>query len=122
LLADRRVLILLDNANSADQVRPLLPGGPGCLLLVTSRNQLAGLVARDGGRQLTLDVFTAEESHALLAGVVGRHRVTAEPDATAELAQLCAYLPLALRIAAANLARRPQHTIAGYAAELRTGN
>jgi DNA-binding SARP family transcriptional activator/tetratricopeptide (TPR) repeat protein len=122
LLANKRMLVLLDNAASADQVRPLLPGTGGCLVVVTSRDQLAGLIALDGARRLTLDVLTPDESAALLGRILGEDRVGAEPGAVAELARLCAYLPLALRIAAANLTGRPNHTIAGYTAELRTND
>jgi tetratricopeptide (TPR) repeat protein/DNA-binding SARP family transcriptional activator len=122
LLADRRVLVVLDNAHSPDQVRPLLPGNPHCMVVVTSRDQLAGLVAREGALRLSLDVLTPDEAHSLLGRVLGADRVRAEPDATAELARLCAYLPLALRTAAANLLGRPQDTMAAHAARLRAGN
>jgi DNA-binding SARP family transcriptional activator len=90
VLADRRVLIVLDNAGTVDQVRPLLPGSSGCLALVTSRDRLAGLVARDGARRLTLDVLPADEAHTL-----GSERVRAEPEATAQLATACARPPRA---------------------------
>jgi DNA-binding SARP family transcriptional activator len=119
LLAGRSMLILLDNAGSADQVRPLLPAGSTCLVLVTSRERLRGLAALDGARLLTLDVLTPEDAVALLV----RHRVAAEvPSAVAELAKLCAYLPLALRIAAANLAGHPGADVAAYTDELAHGN
>ena len=119
LLAGRRMLVLLDNAHSPEQVRPLLPGDPGCVVLVTSRDAFAGLTARDGAHRLTLDVLNPEDAHTLLVRILGARRVSAEPDATAELARLCAYLPLALRIAAATLNVRSQHRIAGYVADLR---
>ncbi len=122
LLAGKRVLVVLDNARDADQVRPLLPGSPGCLVLVTSRERLAGLVAHEGARPLALDVLTPAEAHDLLALVLGAERVAAEPEAAAELVRLCAYLPLALRIAAADLAFRPQRTIAALVAKLAEGN
>jgi DNA-binding SARP family transcriptional activator/Tfp pilus assembly protein PilF len=122
LLADSRVLVVLDNARDADQVRPLLPGSPDCLVLVTSRDRLSGLLARDGARRLTLDVLTPEEASALLARILGERRVTAEPQPTTELARACAWLPLALRIAAANLANQPRRSIASYVAELESGN
>lgn len=118
-LAGRRVLVLADNARSVDQVRPLLPGTPGCLVLVTSRDRLGGLVAREGALRLTLDVLTADEAQDLLIRILGVERVTAEQDAAAELAGVCAYLPLALRIAAANLVLRPHRSIADHVAELR---
>jgi tetratricopeptide (TPR) repeat protein len=122
LLAERRVLVVLDNAASVDDVRPLLPGGARCRALVTSRNRLGGLVARDGAEQLTLDVLRPDESYALLAGLLGRQRVAAEPDAVAALAQLCDHLPLALRIAAANLTAGPHRTIDAYRAGLARGD
>jgi DNA-binding SARP family transcriptional activator/tetratricopeptide (TPR) repeat protein len=122
LLAGRRVLVVLDNAGSAEQVRPLLPGAAGCAVLVTSRDDLRGLTALDGARQLRLDVLPPAESLALLAGMVGADRVAAEPAAAGELARLCAHLPLALRIAGAHLAAHPVQPVEGYAAELAGGN
>jgi DNA-binding SARP family transcriptional activator/Tfp pilus assembly protein PilF len=121
-LADKRMLVLLDNARDPDQVRPLLPGSPGCLVVVTSRDRLGGLVAKEGARRLTLDVLTPDEARDLLGRLLGETRVHAEPAAAAELARVCAHLPLALRIAAANLADRPQRSIAGYVAELGQGD
>ncbi|GAA1739250.1 AfsR/SARP family transcriptional regulator [Luedemannella helvata] len=117
--AERRLLVLLDNARDADQVRPLLPGGPGCLVIVTSRDHLAGLVARDGAARVAVDVLGPEEAHCLLATLLGADRVTAEPAATVELARLCSYLPLALRIAAANVIVRGYDTIDSYVTSLR---
>ncbi|GIG56716.1 SARP family transcriptional regulator [Longispora fulva] len=107
-LADRRVLVVLDNARHPDQVRPLLPGGAGSRALVTSRDRLAGLTARDGARRLALDVLGPGEAVALLGTVIGPERVAAEPDAAAELVALCGHLPLAVRITAAHLADRPE--------------
>ena len=107
LLADKRALILLDNARDADQVRPLLPATPTALVLVTSRNGLAGLVAADGAQPLCLDVLTDAEARKLIAGRIGAARLAAEPAATGELIGLCARLPLALAIAAARAARAP---------------
>src|SRR5215211_7424734 len=118
LLADKRLLVVLDNARHADQVRPLLPASPGCLVLVSSRDRLLGLVARDGARPLTLDVVSPAEAGELLAGIVGPDRVAAESAAAAELARRCGLLPLALRIAAANLLDQPGRGIADYLAEL----
>jgi DNA-binding SARP family transcriptional activator len=120
LLAPRRMLVVLDNAGSPDQVRPLLPGSPGCLALVTSRDRLDGLVARDGAYRLTLDVLAPSEAEILLRRTVGSDRLAGDADARAELARLCAYLPLALRIAAANLSGR-RIDVASYAQRLRTG-
>jgi hypothetical protein len=117
LLADRRVLVVLDNARSPEQVRPLLPGNRECLVLVTSRDQLGGLVALDGARRLTLDVLTARDAVDLLGRVLGSARVAAEPAAAARLARDCAYLPMALRLAAAGLSG-PDGRIGPYAARL----
>ncbi|SEC54930.1 DNA-binding transcriptional activator of the SARP family [Amycolatopsis tolypomycina] len=122
LTTDRRILVLLDNAVDPDQVRPLLPAGPGCLVVVTARDRLTGLVAVHGARRLTLDVLSPDDAVALLADVLGHGRVHAEPEAALEFAKLCVHLPLALRIAAANLADRPGSGIDDYVAELREGN
>lgn len=121
VLADRRVLVLLDNVADADQVRPLLPAGPGCAVVVTSRDDQDGLVACDGARRLVLDVLAPEAAIRLLRAAVGA-RVDAEPAATTELAGLCGGLPLALRIAGAALADRPVRTIGDYAATMRFGD
>jgi DNA-binding SARP family transcriptional activator/tetratricopeptide (TPR) repeat protein len=122
LLADRRILVVLDNAESAEQVRPLLPGSPGCVVLVTSRGRLGGLVARDGARHHLLDVLDPGESRALLARLLGEARIQAEPRAAVQLTQLCAHLPLALRIAAAHLTIQRGRTLTGEVAELSAGN
>ena len=106
VIAGRRVLIVLDNAASAEQVRPLIPGTSSCLVVVTSRNRLVGLVARDGARTIDLDVLSAGEAADLITTILGAERAAAEADALADLARLCAYLPLALRVAAADLAAR----------------
>ncbi|MFJ9949628.1 AfsR/SARP family transcriptional regulator [Kitasatospora sp. NPDC091207] len=119
LLADRRVLVVLDNARSAEQVRPLLPGTPRCLTVVTSRTRLAGLTARDGARPLVVDLMPASDAVALLDRVIGGRRALSEPAACAELAAVCGRLPLALAIAASRLAERPDLTVADQAAELR---
>ncbi|GIG00121.1 AfsR/SARP family transcriptional regulator [Catellatospora citrea] len=118
LLAGRRALIILDNARSVDQVRPLLPGTPGCRVLVTSRELLTGLIARDGARRHGVEVLPGQESLALLTRLLGADRVAAEPDAARRLAELCGGLPLALRIAAAQLADRPSWTISALVAAL----
>ncbi|WP_409493680.1 tetratricopeptide repeat protein [Amycolatopsis sp. cmx-11-12] len=122
LMTDRKALVLLDNVDTADQVRPLLPAGPGCLVLVTARDRMTGLVALHGARRLTLDMLDPGEALELLARLLGAERVRAEREAAAEVAGLCAYLPLALRIAAANLADNPGNGIEDYAIELRKGN
>jgi len=118
LLAGRRMFILLDNARAADQVRPLLPGTPSCLVLVTSRDDLAGLVARDGARRIDLDVLSPGDAVDLLHTLVGS-RVDAEPAASTALAQSCARLPLALRVAAELAVVRGATTIADLVDDLR---
>ncbi len=122
LLAGKRVLVVLDNAASPDQVRPLLPGSHTCLVVVTSRNQLGGLAARDGARLLTLDVLSRDEAIALVGAIVGDDQTRAEPGAAAELVRLCARLPLALRIAGTNLANHPHQRLVDYAGELAQGD
>ncbi len=119
LVADRRMLVVLDNAAAAAQVRPLLPGGGGCLVLVTSRRQLTALAAAEGAHPITLDVLTNAEARELLARRLGSDRLAAEPAAVDELTVLCARLPLALGITAARAAVRPSFPLAALAAELR---
>jgi DNA-binding SARP family transcriptional activator/Tfp pilus assembly protein PilF len=99
LLDGRRVLVVLDNAASVEQVRPLLPGCPSCLVVVTSRDSLAGLVARHGARRVDLDVLPLGNAIGLMRALIGA-RVDDEPLAAAALAGHCARLPLALRVAA----------------------
>jgi tetratricopeptide (TPR) repeat protein len=118
-LAGRRMLIVLDNARDAEQVRPLLPGHAGCAVLVTSRSQLTGLVAAEGAHPLSLDVLSEADACELLVRRLGAQRVAAEPEAATELARLCAGLPLALAVAAARADARPGLSLAGLAAELR---
>jgi tetratricopeptide (TPR) repeat protein len=119
LLAARRVLVVLDNARDAGQVRPLLPGSPGCLVVVTSRNRLTSLVAAEGARLLTLDVLTAAEARQLLARRIGAARVAAEPGAIEEIITRCARLPLALAIVAARATAHPGFALTALAGELR---
>jgi DNA-binding SARP family transcriptional activator/Tfp pilus assembly protein PilF len=114
MLARRRVLIVLDNAVNAEQVRPLLPGGPGCLVVVTTRNEMPGLIS-DGGHPVTLDALTPEESRQLLALRLGFERVEAEPQAVEQIIKICAGLPLALSIAAARGAMLPQFDLEAVA-------
>jgi DNA-binding SARP family transcriptional activator/tetratricopeptide (TPR) repeat protein len=118
LLANRRVLVVLDNARDPEQARPLLPGSPGCLVLVTSRNQLSGLVA-EGAHPLTVDLLDADEARSLLAGRLGADRIAAEPLAVEEVVGLCARLPLALAVVAARAATHPKFGLAPLARELR---
>ena len=119
LLAGQRMLVLLDNARDAEQVRPLLPASPGCLVIVTSRNQLTSLIAAEGASPLALDVLTDAEARELLARRLGPQLVAEDPAAADELIQLCARLPLALSIAAARTASQPGLSLAGLAADLR---
>jgi tetratricopeptide (TPR) repeat protein len=122
VVANKRMLILLDNAASAEQVRPLSPGTPGSLVLVTSRAQLSGLVAIDGARRVVLETMSMAESVDLLTTLLGRTKVAAEPEAVADLASACACLPLALRIAGANLLGHRSQRIADFVAQLRGGS
>jgi tetratricopeptide (TPR) repeat protein len=118
LLATRRILVVLDNASSEEQVRPLLPGNADCVVVVTSRNALAGLVSRDGARRLTLDLLSTAEAVTLLREVIRFVHEDADDTILAELASLCSHLPLALRIAGEIIAFRPQRPIADLVAEL----
>jgi tetratricopeptide (TPR) repeat protein len=120
LLAGRRMLVLLDNASQVEQVRPLLPGSPRCMVVVTSRDALAGLVVRDGARRLELDLLSASDAAALLRDLIG-DRAAADPGATAALADLCARLPLALRVAAERAIASPSVPLSGLVAGLRDG-
>lgn len=115
-LSGRRVLVVLDNAADEAQVRPLLPGDPGCAVLVTSRSRLAGL---EGAITVDLDVLEPGEAVELLGKVAGPERVAGEPEATAELARVCGYLPLAVRIVGARLAAKPHWRLAAYAGRRR---
>jgi DNA-binding SARP family transcriptional activator/tetratricopeptide (TPR) repeat protein len=119
LLAGRRMLILLDNARDAEQVRPLLPGSPTCLVVVTSRNQLTSLIATASAHPLVLDLLPPDEARALLARRLGPDRVAAEPAATGEIITSCARLPLALAIVAARAATHAGFPLRALAAELR---
>jgi DNA-binding SARP family transcriptional activator/tetratricopeptide (TPR) repeat protein len=118
LLAERQTLVVLDNARDADQVRPLLPGAAGCQVLVTSRNQLSGLVAAAGAQLVTLDLLTPADATALLANRIGPARTAAEPAAVAEIVTRCARLPLALAVVAARAVIHPQFSLATLAGEL----
>jgi tetratricopeptide (TPR) repeat protein len=106
LMADHRVLIVLDNAASPDQVRPLLPAAAGCMVLVTSRTYLKDLVVTESAHRIAVDPFTDGEAEALLRGTIGRALTAAEPDAVTNLIAACVGLPLALRVAAAHIADR----------------
>jgi tetratricopeptide (TPR) repeat protein/transcriptional regulator with XRE-family HTH domain len=116
-VAGRRLLIVLDNASTVGQVRPLLPGAASCTVLVTSRDRMAGLVAREGAQRVDLDLLPLPDAIALLRTLVGQ-RVDAEPEATAALAHRCARLPLALRVAAELAVARPDTPLSDLATEL----
>jgi DNA-binding SARP family transcriptional activator/tetratricopeptide (TPR) repeat protein len=118
LLAGRRVLVMLDNVRTVGDVLPLLPSGPGCSTVVTSRNLLGGLVAREGAAVVRVEALPPEESRALLARTVGPERIAAEAAASAELVRLCEGLPLALRVAGARLAMRAGWTVSELVADL----
>ncbi len=118
LLAGRRVLVVLDNARDVKQIRPLLPGSPGCLVLATSRNQLTGLIA-EGAHPLTLGLPTGAEAHQLLERRLGPGRLNAEPTPARQMADLCGRLPLALSIVAARAVTHPHFSLTDLAAELR---
>ena len=119
LLAGLRMLIVLDNARDPEQVRPLLPGDPGCAVVVTSRNQLTGLVVADGARPLFLDVLDRADASQLLARRLGAQRLRAEPQAAEELIRLSARLPLALAAVAAHAAANPGLPLRDLADDLR---
>jgi DNA-binding SARP family transcriptional activator len=118
VLADRRMLVVLDNALTAEQVRPLLPGTSSCRTIVTSRDTMTGLVAGEGAHRATVLPLPPRTAVEVLAGIIGRERVMAQEQAVAELARLCGCVPLALRVAAANLADDPTRGIADYLEEL----
>jgi DNA-binding SARP family transcriptional activator len=119
VVAERQILIVLDNARDVEQVRPLLPGAPGCLVLVNSRSQLCGLVAANGANPLTLDRPSMEEAREFLRHRVGEERLTAEHAAAEEIIVRCARLPLALAIVAARAATNAGFSLTALAAELR---
>jgi DNA-binding SARP family transcriptional activator/tetratricopeptide (TPR) repeat protein len=121
IVANRRVLVVLDNARDAEQVRPLLPGAPGCLALVTSRNQLLSLVSAEGAQPITLELLAPPEARQLLAGRLGSERLVAEPAAVDDIIEYCARLPLALAIVAARAATHRTFSLGAFAGELRRG-
>jgi len=121
-LSGRRMLVLLDNAADAEQVRPLVPGEPGCAVLVTGRGRLTGLTVTPGADHLELAMLTAAESAELVGRLIGAERARSEPEAVAELGRLCGGLPLAVRIAAASLDAQRYTAVAAYVDELRDGD
>lgn len=119
LLADRKMLILLDNVASAEDVRPLLPASAGCLVMITSRDQLTGLVAHEGARIVTLRPLVEQDATLLLERFLGKRRVAAEPGVAAEVIEYCAGLPLALSLVAARAAARPDFPLDAIVHHLR---
>ncbi|MEU3690638.1 ATP-binding protein [Streptomyces narbonensis] len=118
LLSSRRMLIVLDNVASSDQVEPLLPGAAGCAVVLTSRRRLGGLAMRVGVERILLRHLSQPESVEVLSSVIGTVRTTAEADAVTALTELCGRLPLALRIAADRVAAHPHHPIGELVEEL----
>jgi hypothetical protein len=119
VLARRRLLVMLDNACDEHQVRPLLPGSPGSVALVTSRRQLTGLIAIEGARPITVDALSAAEARELLRRRLGGGRIAGEPEAVTELIERCRRLPLALAVAAGRAAADPALGLSALAVELR---
>ncbi|WP_249227826.1 AfsR/SARP family transcriptional regulator [Kutzneria sp. CA-103260] len=118
-LADRRILVVLDNARDTGQVRPLLPGSAQCLTVVTSRDHLGGLIVSEGARPVPLDLMTTAEAYDLLASRLGPERLAAEPQAVDDLIELSVHLPLALSIVAARATLTPALSLSELAAQLR---
>src|SRR5262249_17312993 len=117
--ADKRLLVVLDNARDVAQVRPLLPGCSGCLVVATSRSDMIGLVVGEGALPVELEPLDDADEHLLLRRIVGRGRVAAHASATAALVEACGRLPLALTIVAAQAAARPEVGLAALAADVR---
>ncbi|WP_067141534.1 AfsR/SARP family transcriptional regulator [Microtetraspora malaysiensis] len=118
MLADRRVLVVLDDARDSAQVRPLLAAGPGSATLITSRSELPGLAVAEGALLVRLDDLPGEDAHHLLVARLGEARLAAEPEAAAQIIEQCERLPLALAIVAARLAQRTDLPLAEVAADL----
>jgi tetratricopeptide (TPR) repeat protein/transcriptional regulator with XRE-family HTH domain len=121
IMAGRRMLVMLDNAREAEQVRPLIPGSPGCMVVVTSRNSLSGLVAAEAAHSMVLDLLTPDEAHELLTARLGKERVTAQPQAVNGIITRCAGLPLGLVIVAAQAAAHPGFPLAAMVRQLDSG-
>jgi DNA-binding SARP family transcriptional activator len=119
VMRGKRALVVLDNARDAEQVRPLLPASPGCLVVATSRNQLTALVTAEGASPLALGLLTDREAGELLVGRLGQQRVAAEPEAVGEVIARCARLPLALAVAAATCVTNPGFSVSAVAVQLR---
>jgi DNA-binding SARP family transcriptional activator/tetratricopeptide (TPR) repeat protein len=119
VLADRQVLLVLDNARDAEQVRPLLPGSGGALVIVTSRSQLRGLAAREGAGRVAVDTLSMDDATGMLAAGLEGQRVASDTESLAELAELCGCLPLALAVAVERAGRHPDSELADLIIELR---
>lgn len=122
VLSGRRTLLVLDNARSAEQIRPLLPGDPANFVLITSREKLSGLVASEGAQRLMLGLLGIDDCLALIRWMIGDERATREPEAVHMLVDACGRLPLALRIAATHLADRPEMSVASLVDQLTGGD
>ena len=120
LVADKRMLVVLDNAATTDQLTPLLPGGHHCTVVITSRNHLRGLIARHGARPVHLNLLTDAEAHTLLATALGKTRTATDKQAVAELIELCGGFPLALGLIAARGAADPHLPLRDIVVELRS--
>jgi tetratricopeptide (TPR) repeat protein len=118
LLAERRMLVVADNVRDSNQIRSLLPGSSGCVLLVTSRRRLDSLIVRESARSVTLDVLTIADATSLLRELIGHKRAATDPEAIKELTRLCGRLPLALRITAGRITGRSSLSLARVASEL----
>ncbi|MGA4727346.1 AfsR/SARP family transcriptional regulator [Micromonospora taraxaci] len=119
VLASRRILVVLDNAHSVEQVRSLLPGAPGCLVLVTSRKRLTGLATAHGAHLMTLDVLSQEDARSFLTARIGTARTSADLPALDEIIERCGRLPLALAVVAGRALSHPDHSLTAIARELR---
>lgn len=121
-LNGRNILVVLDNASSVEQVTPLIPGDAGCAVLITSRRKLRDLAVSHGGQVVQVDALSPQRSAELVGGMVRRAGIMVDPEVVREVAELCAHLPLALRIAAANLITAPGGQTEEYVERLRQGN
>lgn len=119
MVARRRILVLLDNARDAEQIRPLLPGSPTCMVVVTSRNQMRGLAVTDGAHALTLDLFSVQDARLMIGSRIGHERLAEVPQASEEIISACARLPLALAVAAAQMTFHSGRPLDELADELR---
>lgn len=119
LVADRHILVLLDDARDTAQIRPLLPGGAGSAVLITGRNNLSDLLTREGAVHVDIGGLDRAPARAILVAALGRQRVDAESAAADEIARQCGNLPLVLKLAANELLTKPRRTLTGFAAAMR---